>query len=123
MKQRRGHGTAALGNVLTKHMRRHAERGAKPYTKDLGTITAAGIKLDRYGIEIPAGGYYVDTSFTTERSVNEAGGAGDDSFAAHSHVIRRPLEPGDRVHVDILAVGEDEWTAIVVGRIDTTEEP
>lgn len=99
-------------------MTRHTSRVARPpYTTDLGTITATGLELDRYGAEVPNGDFLVDESFEDAVTRNRAGGAGEDSFAAHNHVIRAALAPGDRVYVLIVDGEEDEWTPIVTGRL------
>lgn len=95
-------------------MQKHAR---PPYTADLGTITATGLALDRYDVEIPEGDYLVDESFTTATTRQRAGGAGDDSFAAHDHQIRKALAPGDRVIAVIIDPDADEWTAVVIGRL------
>jgi hypothetical protein len=107
-------GTAQLARTLDGRMRQRAER---PPATDLGTLeTGLALRLDHFGALIPPSDYLVEESFT-ERTRNESGGAGEASFAAHSHVIRVALAVGDRVVCVILDHDSDHPTPIIVGRL------
>lgn len=98
-------------------LRSEARRGArKPPDRELATITEAlGLMLDSFSWEIPDGDYLIDETFGG-RTENEAGGGGDGMFESHSHVIRRPLEAGDRVLVVMVGDG-DSQIPYVIGRL------
>lgn len=112
---RRNHGGARLAQVISGEATR---RATKPPTIELGLIEAnLSLLLDSFPIPIPPADYELEESFVDATTRNRAGGAGEGSFDAHDHVIRKALAAGDRVIVLMLDNDSDGPTPIIIGRL------